>query len=39
MVGTPCDCTTGSTAPGQCSHNAYTFCCGIGKKCDCNLAC
>ena len=34
-VGTPCDCSKGTTAPGQCDTKAYLFCCSVGKKCDC----
>ncbi len=36
-VGTPCDCSKGTTAPGQCTPESYFFCCGIGTKCDCSM--
>jgi len=35
-VGTPCDCSKGTTAPGQCKAESYLFCCGVGTKCDCS---
>eukprot|EP00658_Telonema_sp_P-2_P012991 TRINITY_DN14937_c0_g1_i13.p1 TRINITY_DN14937_c0_g1~~TRINITY_DN14937_c0_g1_i13.p1 ORF type:complete len:171 (+),score=26.57 TRINITY_DN14937_c0_g1_i13:35-547(+) len=34
-LGTPCDCTKGTTSPGQCEEAAYAFCCSIGTSCDC----
>eukprot|EP00929_Paragymnodinium_shiwhaense_P121964 TRINITY_DN94439_c0_g1_i1.p2 TRINITY_DN94439_c0_g1~~TRINITY_DN94439_c0_g1_i1.p2 ORF type:complete len:227 (+),score=61.60 TRINITY_DN94439_c0_g1_i1:85-681(+) len=36
-VGTPCDCTKGTTASGQCRPESYGFCCSIGAPCDCSL--
>jgi len=35
-VGTPCDCTKGTTAPGQCQETAYAYCCSVGTPCDCS---
>jgi len=35
-VGTPCDCTKGTTAPGQCKPESYGFCCSVGTPCDCS---
>merc|ERR1719461_372910 len=37
-VGTPCDCTRGSTASGQCSQYAYGYCCTVGTPCMCAVA-
>lgn len=34
-LGTPCDCTKGTTAPGQCVAASYAFCCSVGTPCDC----
>lgn len=35
-VGKPCDCTKGTTAPGQCEQASYGFCCSVGTPCDCS---
>jgi len=35
-VGTPCDCTKGTTSPGQCKPESYAFCCSVGTPCDCS---
>lgn len=35
-VGTPCDCTKGTTAPGQCKPESYVYCCNVGTPCDCS---
>ena len=35
IVGKPCDCTKGSSAPDQCKPESYVFCCNVGTPCDC----
>mmetsp|Transcript_37359 Transcript_37359/g.112776 ORF Transcript_37359/g.112776 Transcript_37359/m.112776 type:complete len:119 (-) Transcript_37359:280-636(-) len=35
-IGTPCDCTKGTTAAGQCKPESYGYCCGVGTPCDCS---
>lgn len=40
-IGTPCDCSKGATAEGQCSGSihgltSYAYCCGFGTPCDCS---
>merc|ERR1712072_1113461 len=40
-VGTPCDCSKGVTAEGQCSGSihgltSYAYCCSFGTPCDCS---
>lgn len=35
-VGTPCDCTKGTTSPGQCKPESYLYCCNVGTPCDCS---
>jgi len=40
-VGTPCDCSKGVTAEGQCQGSikgltSYAYCCSFGTPCDCS---
>merc|ERR1740121_1599098 len=35
-VGTPCDCSKGTTAPGQCKPASWLYCCNVGTPCDCS---
>merc|ERR1712083_1119995 len=35
-LGTPCDCSKGTTAPGQCKPASWLYCCQAGTPCDCS---